>query len=225
MKDVYKGKTKDVFALDNGNYLLKFKDDVTGNDGVFDPGANTVGLSIAGIGRANLEVSIYFFEILKKAGVKTHYVSANLEDTTMEVLPATNFGQGLEVICRNRAVGSFLRRYGAYIQEGAPLDSYVEMTLKDDDRGDPLITCEGLVALGIMTKEQFESTKAQTQKINGIITDALKEKGLDLYDIKFEFGYHGSEVILIDEIASGNMRVYKDGKIVDPMDLTKLILA
>ena len=76
-----------------------------------------------------------------------------------------------------------------------------------------------------MTKEQFEATKAQTQKINGIITDTLKEKGLELYDIKFEFGYHGSEVILIDEIASGNMRVYKDGKSVDPMDLTKLILA
>ena len=121
MKEVYKGKTKDVFALDNGNYLLKFKDDVTGSNGVFDPGANTVGLSIDGIGRANLEVSIYFFEILKKAGVKTHDVSANLEDATMEVLPATNFGKGLEVICRNRAVGSFLRRYGAYVQEGAPL--------------------------------------------------------------------------------------------------------
>lgn len=225
MKEVYQGKTKDVFALDNGNYLLKFKDDVTGNDGVFDPGANTVGLRIDGIGRANLEVSVYFFEILKKAGIKTHYVSANLPDCTMEVLPATCFGKGLEVICRNRAVGSFLRRYGAYVKEGAPLDSYVEMTLKDDAREDPLITCEGLVALGIMTREQFDATKAQTQKINRIITDTLKEKGLDLYDIKFEFGYHGSEVILIDEIASGNMRVYRNGAVLDPMELTRLILA
>lgn len=143
----------------------------------------------------------------------------------MEVLPATPFGKGLEVICRNRAVGSFLRRYGAYIEEGAPLDSYVEMTLKDDDRGDPLITMEGLAALGIMTPEQFAEAKAETVKINGIITDTLKEKGLDLYDIKFEFGFSQGEVILIDEIASGNMRVYQNGRIVDPMDLTKLILA
>ena len=33
MKAVYTGKTKDVFALDNGNYLLKFKDDCTGKTG------------------------------------------------------------------------------------------------------------------------------------------------------------------------------------------------
>jgi 3-deoxy-7-phosphoheptulonate synthase len=51
----------------------------------------------------------------------------------------------------------------------------------------------------------------------------LKELGLDLWDIKFEFGYNNDEVILIDEIASGNMRVYKDGKIVDPVELTKII--
>ena len=88
MKLVYTGKTKDVFALENGNYLLKFKDDVTGENGVFDPGANTVGLSIAGVGDINLRMSVYFFEKLKAAGIKTHYVSANLEDTTMEVLPA-----------------------------------------------------------------------------------------------------------------------------------------
>lgn len=67
MKKVYQGKTKDVFELDNGNYLLKFKDDVTGKDGVFDPGENSVGLSIDGIGRANLETSIKFFEILNNA--------------------------------------------------------------------------------------------------------------------------------------------------------------
>ena len=50
MKHVYTGKTKDVFALENGNYLLKFKDDCTGKDGVFDPGENAVGLTIEGVG-------------------------------------------------------------------------------------------------------------------------------------------------------------------------------
>jgi len=121
-KLVYSGKTKDVFALDNGNYLLKFKDDCTGKDGVFDPGENSIGLTIEGVGDVNLRMSIYFFEKLKEAGVITHYVSANLEDTTMEVLPAKVFGKGLEVICRLRAVGSFFRRYGEYVENGAKLD-------------------------------------------------------------------------------------------------------
>lgn len=224
MNKVYTGKTKDVYALDNGNYQLKFKDDCTGTDGVFDPGANTVGLQIEGIGRENLKVSVYFFEILKKAGVKTHYVSADIENAVMEVLPAKVFGQGLEVICRYRAVGSFIRRYGAYMESGTPLNAYVETTLKDDDLGDPLITPDGLDAIGVMTLDQYAEMKAMTQKISGIVKDTLAEKGLDLYDIKFEFGYYQGEVILIDEIASGNMRVYKDGEIVEPTDLTKLIL-
>ena len=220
MKKIYEGKTKDVYSLDNGNVMLKFKDDCTGKDGVFDPGENAVGLTIEGIGKANLETSIHYFELLKKAGIKTHYVSANLEDATMEVLPATVFGHGLEVICRLVATGSFIRRYGEYIEDGTVLEGgYVECTFKNDEKGDPLVTGEGLAALGVM----FENMKEQTLKITKIVAEDLKSIGLDLWDIKFEFGYNNDEVILIDEIASGNMRVYKDGKIVDPVELTKLI--
>ena len=114
--------------------------------------------------------------------------------------------------------------YGSCVEEGAKLDCYVEATLKDDDRCDPLITSEGLEALNIMTQAQFDSMKNMTQKISNIVRDTIAEKGLELYDIKFEFGFYNDEVILIDEIASGNMRVYKDGVIVDPMDLTALLL-
>lgn len=225
MKKVYTGKTKDVFELENGNFELLFKDDCTGKDGVFDPGENSIGLTIEGIGRENLKTSVHYFELLKEAGIKTHYVSANIENSTMEVLPAKVFGKGVEVICRYRAVGSFIRRYGDYIENGSKLDAYVEVTLKDDERCDPLVTSEGLEALGIMTQAQFDQMKERTRKITAVVAKDLEEKGLELYDIKFEFGFYNDEVILIDEIASGNMRVYKDGEIVNPMDLTKMILA
>ena len=229
MIKVYTGKTKDVYKLDNGNVMLKFKDDCTGKDGVFDPGENSVGLTIEGIGKANLETSIHYFELLKKAGIKTHYVSADIENATMEVLDAECFGKaqgggGLEVICRLVATGSFIRRYGEYIKDGTPIEGgYVECTFKNDAKGDPLVTGEGLAVLGVMTPALFESMKEQTLKITKIVADDLKSIGLDLWDIKFEFGYHNGEVVLIDEIASGNMRVYKDGKIVEPTELTKLI--
>lgn len=225
-KLVYTGKTKNVFALDNGNYLLKFKDDCTGKDGVFDPGENAVGLTIEGVGDVNLRMSIYFFEKINAAGIKTHYVSADLANTTMEVLPAKAFGKGLEVICRYKAVGSFYRRYSDYIEEGADLPAYVETTFKNDEKGDPLVTKDGLVDLGVMTAQQYDDLKAMTQAVTKIVADDLKEKGLDMYDIKFEFGYDSNgEVMLIDEIASGNMRVYKDGKYIDPMTLNKLFFA
>ncbi len=226
MEKIYTGKTKDVFKLENGNCLLKFKDDCTGKDGVFDPGENAVGLTIDGVGDVNLRMSIYFFEKVNAAGIKTHYVNANLEDTTMEVLPAKVFGHGLEVICRHKAVGSFIRRYGDYIEEGADLPAYVEMTFKNDAKGDPLVIKDALVALGVMTDKQYEDIKVMTQQITQIVADDLKEKGLVLYDIKFEFGYDPEgNVMLIDEIASGNMRVYKDGKYIDPMTLSELFFA
>ena len=225
-KLIYTGKTKDVFALENGNCLLKFKDDCTGKDGVFDPGENSVGLTIEGVGDVNLRMSIYFFEKINAAGIKTHYVSADLNDTTMEVLPAKVFGHGLEVICRYKAVGSFIRRYGDYIEEGADLPAYVEMTFKNDAKGDPLVIKDALVALGVMTDKQYDDIKTMTQQITKIVADDLKEKGLDLYDIKFEFGYDpDGNVMLIDEMASGNMRVYKDGEYIDPMTLSKLFFA
>lgn len=225
MELVYTGKTKNVYALENGNYLLKFKDDCTGKDGKFDPGENSVGLTIEGVGRVNLQMSVYFFEKLKEAGIKTHYVSADLDACTMEVLPARVFGHGLEVICRRKAVGSFIRRYGDYIESGADLPCYVETTFKDDAKGDPLVTKDALVALGVMTVGQYDSLKEQTQRITMIVQDEMAKRGMELYDIKFEFGYAGDEVILIDEIASGNMRVYKDGKYIDPMTLNGLFFA
>lgn len=226
MELVYTGKTKDVFALENGNYLLKFKDDCTGKDGVFDPGENSVGLTIEGVGDVNLRMSIYFFEKINAAGIKTHFVKANLDDTTMEVLPAKVFGKGLEVICRHKAVGSFYRRYKDYVEEGADLPAYVEMTFKNDELGDPLVTEDGLVVLGIMTHEQYEAIKKQTQQITQIVADELLKRNLVLYDIKFEFGYDkDGDVMLIDEIASGNMRVYKNGQYIDPMTLSQLFFA
>ena len=230
MKKLYTGKTKDVYELENGNVLLKFKDDCTGKDGVFDPGENTVGLTIEGIGKANLQTSIHYFELLKAAGIKTHYVSANIEDATMEVLPAECFGKaqgggGLEVICRLVATGSFIRRYGEYIKNGTRIpNGYVECTFKNDEKGDPLVTGEGLEVLGVMSPEMFTEMKKQTLAITKIVADDLASIGLDLWDIKFEFGYNNGEVVLIDEIASGNMRVYKGDTIVEPVELTKLIL-
>ncbi len=225
MNLVYKGKTKDIYELENGNYCLKFKDDMTGTDGVFDPGANTVGLTVEGVGHEGLKVTKHFFDILKEKGIKTHYVDIDLDENTMEVLPATHFGKGIEVICRYRAVGSFMRRYGMYAVDGQELDSYVEVTLKDDDRNDPLITKDALRMLNITTDDEYEQMVAMTKEICGIIKDELAKAGLELYDIKLEFGKMANgEVMLIDEISGGNMRVYDGDASVDPMDLSKYIM-
>ncbi len=226
MERVYSGKTKDVYKNEDGNYLLQFKDDVTGTDGVFDPGANTVGLSIEGAGRAGLRLTQFFFEKINAAGIPTHFLDANIEEATMTVKPAVLFGQGVEVILRYRAVGSFFRRYGMYCDEGGLLDGYVEVTLKDDEKNDPLITDEALEMLGIMTKAEYQELVDLTRRVGKIVKEEMAKKDLELYDIKFEFGRVGEDkhVALIDEISGGNMRAYRGKEYIAPLLLEKLML-
>lgn len=224
MERLFTGKTKDVYVREDGNYVLKFKDDVTGEDGVFDPGANTVGLTIEGAGRAGLKLTQLFFEKLKEKGIPTHYIAANIEEATMTVVPATVFGKGLEVICRYRAVGSFLRRYGKYAKEAQPLDAFVEVTLKDDERQDPPINKDALSMLGILTNEEYDTLKALTQKISHVVKAELAKQDIELYDIKLEFGRDANnQIVLIDEISGGNMRAFKDGASIEPLALEKIM--
>lgn len=221
MENIYRGKTKDLLQDEQGKTYFHFKDDMTGKDGQFDPGANQVGLTVEGSGKANVTVSKYFFELLEAKGIPTHFVGANIDENTMEIKPAKVFGKGLEVICRFVAVGSFIRRYGLYAQSGMPLEGYVEFTLKDDDREDPLINEDALEILGILNEGEYAKIKQLTRDISTIIKEDLATKGLSLYDIKLEFGrLAGSdEIVLIDEVSGGNMRVYKETEYVNPLDI------
>ncbi|MCB0514318.1 MAG: phosphoribosylaminoimidazolesuccinocarboxamide synthase [Bacteroidetes bacterium] len=227
MQLVYKGKTKDVYSTEETNqYLLKFKDDVTGTDGVFDPGANSVGLSIEGAGKSGLKMTTYFYKLLNTKGIATHFVDSDIENVTMTVKKGTVFGKGLEVICRFIAVGSFFRRYGDYCKETQDLGAFVEFTIKDDERGDPTISKDALEILGILKANEYQVIKQNTIHICTIIKDELATKNLDLYDIKLEFGLDiQGNVMLIDEISGGNMRVYKNGKYIEPLQLEQVFLA
>lgn len=226
MKQIYEGKTKNVYRLDDGNILLKFKDDVTGEDGVFDPGANTVGLTIEGMGKSGLRMTEFFFKILANKDIPTHFIKADLDEVTMTVKEAEMFGNGLEVICRYKAVGSFLRRYGAYCEEGQNLDGFVEVTIKDDERQDPPISEDALDMLGILTTDEYKVLKELTKVISAVVKEELAKKNLELYDIKLEFGRDKKgDIMLIDEISGGNMRVYQNNQYVEPLEIEKNLFA
>ncbi|AEE90438.1 MAG: phosphoribosylaminoimidazolesuccinocarboxamide synthase [Tepidanaerobacter acetatoxydans] len=223
MEKIREGKTKTVFDTGDGNILLKFRDDVTGTGDVVDPGANTVIGKIEGKGNASLKLSKHFFELLKRDGIRTHYIDADLKENTMLVKRADTFGDGLEFICRLKAAGSFVRRYGRYVEEDQPLDYLVEITLKDDDRGDPLINEEALVQLKLMTKEEVSEAIALTKKITKIVKQECERFDLELIDIKFEFARVEGEIAVIDEISGDNMRVRKNGQAVMQKELCDII--
>ena len=224
MELVKVGKTKDVYKLSDGNYLLKFKDTVTGHpSGESDPGGNSVVGSVAGVGSGALKMTVYYFELLKKRNIPTHYVSADLSKNEMVVRPAQVFGSGLEFVVRYKAVGSFVRRFGLYCKEGDELPKVFEVTLKDDAHDDPPATGEILAALELLTPAQYDKVHGETIKICDIVKDDLEGRGLELIDIKVEFGLVDGQIALIDEISPGNMRVYKDGKKLDYLTLSGLI--
>lgn len=223
MELIYSGKTKDVYKLTDGTIQLKFKDDVTGEAGVFDPGANTVGLTLEGAGKSALRMTTYFFEKLHAENINTHFIGSNLDDVTMNVKQANMLGKGLEFICRFRAVGSFYRRYGAYCEEGQELDRFVEVTIKDDERGDPPISEDALHMLGILSRDEYHLLKTWTKQIATIVKKEMEARSLHLYDIKFEFGRdEAGEMMVIDEISGGNMRVYDaEGNYLEPFELER----
>jgi phosphoribosylaminoimidazole-succinocarboxamide synthase len=222
MKKIYSGKTKDVMLLEDGNILLKFKDTVTGTGNVIDAGSNTVIGEVAGKGNASFRLTMYFFDLLHKAGMETHFVSPGPERNTMIVKRARSFS--LEVVCREKAWGSFIRRYGQYIEQGTPLPSLVEFTLKDDERGDPPITEDTLVALKIVTPQEVKFMKETAKKATAILKAHLAEKGLDLIDIKYEFGEVDGKTMIIDEISGDGMRVVRDGEVLLQKKLAAALL-
>lgn len=225
MKFLKHGKTKDVYQLDDGNILLKFKDTVTGGeDGSKDPGGNLVVGEVKGVGSSALKMTTYYFELLKKHNIPTHYVSSNVPEGEMIVRPAKALGCGLEFVVRYKACGSFVRRFGDYVKNGDVLVPPVfEVTLKNDACNDPPASFEILEGLKIMDKKTYEEIKGLSYDICGIVKDDLAARGLELIDIKIEFGMVDGKVALIDEISGGNMRVYKDGTQLDYIALSESV--
>jgi phosphoribosylaminoimidazole-succinocarboxamide synthase len=222
MHKIYTGKTKDVFLRDDGNVLLRFKDAVTGVGDRIDSGANEVIGEVAGKGRSSFRLTLRFFELLHEAGIPTHFVGAGPDTNTIIARLARSFK--LEVICRVKAWGSFVRRYGGYVREGDPLPSLVEFTLKDDERGDPLITEDALVALNIVSREAIDYMKATARRATSLIAGHLNEQGLELIDIKYEFGEVDGRTMIIDEVSGDSMRVARHGRIMLQTELAEALL-
>jgi phosphoribosylaminoimidazole-succinocarboxamide synthase len=220
MEPLYDGKTKTVYALDQDRVVIVFKDDVTGTDAGIDPGANEVIGQLAGKGLAALEQSAYFFQLLEEHGVPTHFLSVDPAKQAMTAWKARWYG--LEFVVRFQAWGSFVRRYGRYVHEGQELGGLVEITLKDDLRGDPLALDETLDLLGIMPLAQVREARDLARRAAGVLRQDLAARGLDLRDLKFECGKVGDRLVIIDDISTDNMRVVRDGVAVGPDELLRL---
>ncbi len=224
MKKLYEGKTKNVLLDEaTGIVHLFFKDSATGENGVFDPGSNTVGGSVEGKGKIGLKVSNYFFELMEKNGIPTHYLGGDVEQGLMKVRNLTV--PRLEFVCRYFTAGSMCRRFE--LEEGISFDPpYCEVTLKSDEQGDPLISERICLMKGILREGQYQEAIDVTLRVGEVLRKELATLGLTLIDFKIEVGYDESgKIYVADEITPDIWRVRDEkGNIPNQIDCAKLIL-
>ena len=223
MKTLYDGKTKTVFADETGNIYLLFKDSATGENGVFDPGSNSVGGSVAGKGNIGLKVSKYFFELMEKNNIPTHYLGADVEKNLMQVRELTV--PPLEFVLRYYTAGSMCRRFA--LEEGIAFEPpYLEVTLKSDEQGDPLITDRLCIMKGFLKEGQFDKALALLTNVGAVLREELAQMELTLIDFKIEIGFdEKGDIYIADEITPDIWRVKdKSGNIPNQIDCAKLII-
>jgi phosphoribosylaminoimidazole-succinocarboxamide synthase len=198
MEQIYEGKAKRVYKTDLEDVcIIEYKDDATAFNGAKRG-------TIKDKGIMNNKISNHLFKLLEKNGVKTHFVETlNDRETAVrkvKIIP-------IEVIVRNIAAGSLSKRLG--IPEGTKLRSTVlEYCYKDDSLGDPMINNYHIEAIGLATNEEMVKIDTMSLKINEILTNYLKDMGIELIDFKLEFGRYKGEIILADEISPDTCRFW-----------------
>lgn len=224
MKTLYDGKTKTVkLNEETGVVYLFFKDSATGENGVFDPGSNTVGGSVEGKGNIGLQVSKYFFELMEKNGIPTHYLGADLDQNLMQVRKLTV--PKLEFVLRYFTAGSMCRRFD--LEEGIVFEPpYTEVTLKSDEQGDPLISERICLMKNMLVPGQYDEALGILVKVGEVLKAELAKMDLTLIDLKIEVGYdEDGKMYVADEITPDIWRVRDtNGNIPNQIDCAKIIL-
>lgn len=196
---LYEGKAKRLYATDDPRRLLvEFKDDAT----AFNAQKRGV---IAGKGAANNAITQRVFAALEAVGIPTHLVAGVSETEQLvervEIVP-------LEVVVRNRAAGSFAARYG--VEEGGVLEPrVVEWCVKSDSLGDPPINDAAAVALGLVTEDDLAELFDMATAVNDALVAYFARLGLDLVDLKLEFGRtQDGALVLADEVSPDTCRLW-----------------
>ena len=199
MEQLYEGKAKKVFATDSPELVIvSYKDDATALDGLKKG-------TITGKGVVNNKMSDFLFSLLAKNGIPTHFVE---ELNDREALVKKVSIVPLEVIIRNISAGSFAKRYG--VREGIVFDEpTIEFSYKNDELHDPLINSYHALALGLATREEIETIKTLSFRINKILKDYFLSLNVKLVDFKLEFGrLSDGTIVLADEISPDTCRFW-----------------
>lgn len=198
MEFLYEGKAKRVYRTERPDqYWIEFKDDATAFDGKKKG-------QIVDKGYYNAQISAVLLQYLEQQGIPTHFIQL-VSDREM-LVKSVEIIQ-VEVVPRNLVAGSLAKRLG--LEEGTTLGRPVlEFYYKSDPLGDPMINEYHIAALNLATPEQMQAITDLAWRVNQLLAPYLREVGLELVDFKLEFGLHGDQVLLADEISPDTCRFW-----------------
>jgi phosphoribosylaminoimidazole-succinocarboxamide synthase len=199
---IYEGKAKIMFeGPEPGTLIQYFKDDATAFN-------NQKKGTISGKGVLNNRISAHLMTKLGEVGIPTAFMRRiNMREQLVkevEIIP-------IEVVVRNIAAGSLVKRYG--LVEGTPLPRPIfEFFYKKDELGDPLVSEEHITAFGWATIQELDDIMALSLRINDYLSGLFTGIGLRLVDFKLEFGrlwtQEDMRIVLADEISPDNCRLW-----------------
>lgn len=195
---IREGKAKILYATEDPRLVIQyFKDDATAFNAAKKGTIDQKGV-------VNNTVSTWIFKHLEKNGIRTHFVEM-LSDREMlvkrvEIIP-------VEVVVRNRAAGSILKRLG--LEKGMPFRTpLIEYFYKSDSLGDPPIGETHILHFGWATREEMETIARLAGDVNRVLTKVFDQAGLELIDFKLEFGRVDGTIVVADEFSPDGCRLW-----------------
>ncbi|HAY33402.1 MAG TPA: phosphoribosylaminoimidazolesuccinocarboxamide synthase [Ignavibacteria bacterium] len=198
-KLIYEGKAKKIYSTDKDDiYLQEFKDDATAFNGLKKD-------RISHKGEINNFISSVIFSYLKENSIPVHFLE-KISETEM-LVSRVNIIK-IEVVCRNIAAGSLVKKFG--FEEGKELENpLIEFYYKSDELGDPLFSEDHILAMKLADKNDLDVVRKMTKYINTLLIKFFSEKGIKLVDFKLEFGKDkNGNILLADEISPDTCRLW-----------------
>ena len=209
------GKVRDLYDLGD-KLLIVASDRISAFDYILDD-------EIPYKGEILTRISLFWFDLLEKAGVENHLISADVADLPEEFKPYADYLAGrfmlvrkaemypAECIVRGYLAGSGLKEYkasgtvcGIKLPEGLvnssklPEAIYTPSTKAEIGDHDENVsferTCE------IMGEEAATALRDASLKVYTTAADYAATRGIIIADTKFEFGSIDGKLILADEV-------------------------
>ncbi len=202
LKNLYVGKVRDVYNIDDKLLIMVVSDRISAFDVVLPRGIPYKGQVLNQIATKFLDATSDILPNWKESSPDPMVTAGKLAEPFK-----------VEMVIRGYLSGHAWREYksgkrelcGEKLPEGLKEhdklpEPIITPTTKAAFGHDEDISRKEIISSGLVSEAEYKKLEEYTHKLFRRGTEMAKERGLILVDTKYEFGKAGNEIILIDEI-------------------------